>query len=101
MKISGYRLEENKSWERYLIIIEHYSPGERPWDERDDIILRGFFLVEKTYQQIGDEIGVTRERVRQLIFRQIKRLQHPVSLKKYWDKKKIDQQVIFGTDKES
>jgi len=68
-----------------MVIINNYSLEERPWTERDDKILEAFFLTNKTYRQIGSELGITKTRVAQLIIAQIRRIMHPIGLQKYWD----------------
>jgi RNA polymerase primary sigma factor len=46
---------------------------------REKLILRGRFQQLKTLQQIGDELGVTRERVRQIQARAIGKLRQEES----------------------
>lgn len=68
-----------------MVIVENYPVEKRPWDKRDDRILEGFFLSDKTYREIAAEVGISQERVWQLIATQVRRILHPVGLEKYWN----------------
>lgn len=83
MKLSEKRKADKILRARYMAIIE--KDIERPWDERSDRILELFFLTDKPYRKIGDEIGISEGRVRQLITTQVRRLLHPLWLEQYWN----------------
>ena len=40
---------------------------------------------EKTYQEIGEEVGLSRERVRQILMRALRMLRHPAKMKEIYE----------------
>ncbi|NLX02675.1 MAG: hypothetical protein GXY40_09130 [Syntrophomonadaceae bacterium] len=83
MKLSQKRKTDEILRARYIAIIENSK--EKPWDDRSDKILEAFFSTNKTYQEIANEIGISRARVGQILNLQVRRILHPTGLKKYWE----------------
>ena len=44
---------------------------------KEEMVIRGRFFEDKTFQEIGDVLGVTRERVRQIEDKALKKLRKP------------------------
>ena len=62
-----------------------YFKSDYCWlDEREQKIIWKFFKEEKTLQKIGDELYITRERVRQIIARSVEKLDYMNSKFKFF-----------------
>lgn len=52
-----------------ILINKHFEKDSRTYR-----ILKGHFIFDKSYQEIGDELGITRERIRQILNKEVERI---------------------------
>ena len=77
--------------------LNNYFASDNCWlDEREQQIILKFFKEEKTLQKIGEELFITRERVRQIIASSVKKLDYLNSRFNYFFDDEEDVKYVFS-----
>ena len=78
--IISFIFGENFEWEETEDRLNGLSYAISQLSEREQVLIQKRFMYLMTYDDIGEELGITRERVRQILIRVKRKLKNPLRL---------------------